>query len=92
MKYLSADAIRELGILQELNRLLLHPIGIAAEVNLEDGTLRMQDHRDSPDGVIYAEGVIDWRKSHAFSELAKARMEARTATLGFLIQPTPSKQ
>jgi len=45
------------GILQEVNRRLLHPMGLALEVTVEsDGSMSLSgiwDYRDNPEGIIY---------------------------------------
>lgn len=87
IRYLSAQEIRDLGILQEANRGLFHPLGLAAEVDLETGTLRIQDHTNDPEGMIYAAGVMAPEKYKRFCEFRESRHAARKAALGFVQQP-----
>lgn len=87
MKYLSAEEIRSLGILQEVNRLFFHPLGLAAQVNMEDGSLLIQDHREDPEGVYYAEGVMEPAKRKAFVLFAAERHRQREGALGYVCQP-----
>ena len=57
---------RELGFLQEVNRLVLHPAGLALAIEvMEDGSERLYgiyDHRDDPEGILYGEGQMEWAK------------------------------
>ena len=85
---------RELGYLQELNRLFLHPLGLALEAVLnDDGTEsfgEVWDYRDDDEGMWYDECMFD----DEFKERAK-RIEqeiirhgqARMEKLGYVIQP-----
>lgn len=87
MKYIDATEIRELGILQEVNRVFFHPLGLSAEVEIESGALRIQDHRDDEEGVIYAPGVMDRDKVEKFREFSGTRRATRLSALGFVEQP-----
>lgn len=86
MKYLMTDEIRNLGILQELNREFFHPLGLAAEVDLEAGTLKIQDFRDDPEGMIFGDGVMEWEKCKRFTAFRLERYERRCRALGFVHQ------
>lgn len=82
---------REKGYLQEVNRLFLHPLGMALEVMImPDGTEHLGgvwDYRDDPEGMAYGD-EIDLRP-HAATVHAewRAREEERVARLGWMIQP-----
>ena len=85
---------RELGYLQEVNRLFLHPLGLALEIELNDnGTEHfgeVWDYRDDEEGMWFDESLID----DEFKERAK-RIEqeiimhgqARMEKLGYVVQP-----
>jgi len=81
---------RRLGLLQELNRLFLHPRGLALEVVLEDGGTErfggVWDYRDDPEGMAFAPGVIDPEKSHRVRAMLDERSAARQEALGFVVQ------
>ena len=96
---MTAAEFRELGYWQELNRLFLHPLGLALEVVInDDGTEsfgEVWDHRDDSVGWFFDESLID----DQFKERAK-RIEqeiikhgqARMEKLGYVIQPYESIQ
>lgn len=91
IKYMSVKEFRELGYLQELNRLLLHPLGLALEVVLQENGQeyfgKVWDNRDDPEGMIYGEGMIDPAKvKHVYDQMAE-RQITRLAKLGYVIQP-----
>lgn len=87
VKYVSADEIRDSGILHEANRLFFHPLGLALEVRLEDGLLALQDWRDDEEGVEFAPATLDRDKAERFHALVQRRHESRCLRLGYVIQP-----
>lgn len=86
---------RELGLLQEVNRRFLHPMGLALEVEVDDdGTERfggVWDYRDDPEGIAYVGGLLDTEEAlerkERVDEMLTDKTEARTETLGYVIQP-----
>lgn len=80
MKYIDIREFVEFGYLQELNRVFLHPLGLALEViENDDGSVYIsgvQDHRDDPDGFRFAEGHTSTEKTmnvnHEFCRRVKA--------------------
>lgn len=95
MEYLSLEEARELGIIQEINRRLLHPRGLALEVIADQDTGAIialggiQDHRSEPDGVMYEEVRQD--RVDAFDTLLdESKRRLRYATLGYVVQPAPN--
>lgn len=91
-RYLSAEEIQTLGILQEVNRTFFHPIGLAAEVRLDTGALFIQDWRDDPEGVIYEAGVMEPEKYKAFRRSALRACRTRELLLGFVVQQPPDAE
>ena len=89
MKCLSPEEIVGLGILQESNRTLYHLIGLALELDEGTGTLRLQDHRDDMEGLIFSDPP-DRGKYERFVDFAMPRIQARQAA-GFLEQPIPDE-
>jgi len=73
IKRISIRKFQELGFLQEVNRLVLHPLGLALEVVFnEDGTENFAepwDYRDDPEGLLFMEDVVG-------DELAKIKAES----------------
>lgn len=91
VKKMSVKEFRELGYLQELNRQLLHPLGIALEVVVaEDGSESfggVWDSRDDEEGFVFGEGLIDPSKAKFIYDQMAERSHKRFAALGFVIQP-----
>lgn len=59
IKNIDIKEFRELGFLQEVNRLFFHPRGLALAININDATGDeslhcIWDYRDDPEGVIFA--------------------------------------
>lgn len=80
----------ELGVLQELNRQFLHPIGLAlAFETFPDGTIRIPgilDARSDPEGFEFDPEVLAGpechRKAEAIAALRLRFAEARRARFG----------
>jgi len=95
-KYIDIKEFREEGYLQELNRQFLHPLGLALEVQVDEDTEKERlggvwDYRDDPEGIIFAEGVLNPDKTARVEEQWEERTAARAALLGSTIQPVPRK-
>lgn len=96
-KYVSPAEFLGLGLLQEVNRQVLHPCGFALEVVVEaDGTARfgdVQDHRDQRGGYAFASEVIDRPEAREKYERVQVLREknqiARKNELGEVEQPVP---
>lgn len=83
---LSFDEMGDLGLVQEVNRLLLHPIGLALARH-EDGTLTVLTDPD-PEGWRF--GGFDLReKAVAFAARQAEWHPRRRAALGYVVQPVP---
>lgn len=52
----------EIGLLQEINRRILHPMGLALSVYIDDdgkcGWGDIWDYRNDPEGIIFSDGVF----------------------------------
>jgi hypothetical protein len=96
------EEFRAKGYLQELNRVFLHPLGLAIEIKLnEDGTESLGgiwDYRDDPEGLYFAldKEPPDSERLSRFREHAKfvveelnARNPVRVGKLGYVIEPIP---
>ena len=84
-KYLSVKEFVDLGFLQEVNRLVLHPAGLALEVEPSDGdatTMRVWDYRDDPEGIAFGPGVIDRLKILSVVTEQQRHNDARAALFG----------
>lgn len=91
MKYIDIREFRELGFIQEINRLILHPCGLALEAQQnEDGSMfisGVQDYRDDPQGVIF-EKTPSKTKAQAVKNFMYLKSKARLEILGSVIQST----
>jgi hypothetical protein len=85
---------RATGLLQEINRRLLHPCGLALEVIVaEDGTESfgaVWDYREDPEGITFGPGMINRDAIALVDALITEHAEARTALLGSIIQEPDS--
>jgi hypothetical protein len=90
VKYLSTKDLIDIGFLQEANRQHFHPLGLALEVDMTDGTLRIWDCRDDPEGVTFADGVIDPDKASRVTDEYTRHWSVRAGLFGGrAIQPVP---
>lgn len=97
-KTMTAAEFRDLGFIQEINRLLLHRCGLALAVTVDeetgDTTLGpIIDRRDDPEGMYFG---FTWRPADAalagaaaarVSAMIAERSEARLKELGIEIEP-----
>ena len=89
---LSISEFRKLGFVQEINRKLLHPCGLALEVIVDKETEEetfggVWDYRDDPEGLIFAEGVLTEKKANSVSLLISEHGAIRRERFGWVVQP-----
>ena len=82
--HLTFKQMGDLGVVQEVNRLLLHPIGLALARH-EDGTLTILTD-DDPEGWRFA-GFDLHERAGAFAARQAEWHPRREAALGYVIQP-----
>lgn len=82
--HLTFDEMGEIGLVQEVNRLLLHPIGLALARH-EDGTLTVLTDPD-PEGWRFA-GFDLTEKADSFAARQAEWHPRREAALGYVVQP-----
>lgn len=96
IKYLDIKEFRESGLLAELNRTFLHPLGLALEVYVEDdGTEKLGgiwDYRDDPEGMLYSKNHFPTEKIKKAQEFIKQKHEQRMKVLGFVFQEPDNPQ
>ena len=86
--------LMDTGLLFEINRRILHPLGLALEVVVyEDGGCRIGeiwDFRDESDGMCFQEGeafdggLVKWERFRR--EFADAKIAQRKKILGYVVQ------
>ena len=94
---LSVKAFTELGYLQEVNRRLLHPLGLALFTYIADDGIQylggIEDHRAEPGGVVLCEprdashSALRLKKASYVDEQWALREPGRLAELGYMVQP-----
>lgn len=82
------------GYLLEVNRVLLHPLGLALVLDRDDdGTLSIAgigDARDDPEGVTFTWDPGDVEKVRNVEQLWDARVQARVRAIGTMVQDPPT--
>lgn len=97
INYMDIREFRELGYLQEVNRMFFHPLGLALEaLEDDDGTMTLSgvwDYRDDPEGIRFGDGDYEERKRKAdyVHNQIKERREARQDAVGYWIQPLENR-
>ena len=92
-RWMGAGEFRALGLLQEVNRLFLHPMGLALSVLIaEDGSEEfgdILDRRDDPEGLVYGDAASEefLRRARGVAAMRRAAHVRRHAALGYLEQP-----
>jgi hypothetical protein len=96
-KKLDIKEFRELGLLQEVNRLFFHPRGLALAINVEDNGDEslgyIIDSRDDPEGFLFGDttGESMEQKALNVSNLLESKSAYRMKKYGFVIQPLGNK-
>ena len=89
----AAAFLRDTGLLFEINRKILHPLGMALETQIaDDGTETfgaLWDCRDDPEGMIYndecyASGLKKFKVY--MKEQGNKSLKSRIARLNYLVQ------
>jgi hypothetical protein len=90
IKRINIKEFRELGLLAELNRTFLHPLGMALEVIVDDeGNEKLGgiwDYRDDPEGVLYGKNSFPVEKIKKAQEFIEMKHKQRMEVLGFVYQ------
>ena len=88
VKRIDIAEFRELGLVHEVNRQFLHPLGLALEVIVDDdGSERLGgiwDCRDDPEGILY--GTLDREKMKIAEEFRARQQYKRKHACGFVVQ------
>jgi len=96
IKKMDIKEFREIGLLAELNRAFLHPLGLALEVNIEeDGTETLGgiwDYRDDPEGMLYAKDYFPTEQCQKAQKFIKEKHKQRKEILGFVFQDIENPQ
>lgn len=101
MKYIKnpCDFLVNTGLLYEVNRRILHPLGLALAVELpehtteqESGTFRIWDAQDDPEGLLFGESglAVDEAKLAITLTEAKPRLDSRQKATGYVLQNVDS--
>jgi hypothetical protein len=92
----AADFLHRTGLLFEINRAVLHPLGLALGLWQNDdgafaGFAGLVDHRDDPEGMAYSDETLrsGLERLRAFG--VTAIREERARRLGFIVQPLPEE-
>jgi len=89
IKRVGIKEFRAEGFIHEINRQLLHPLGMALEVIIDDETGEEKlggiwDYRDDPEGMMF--GELQQDKIKKVKEYQEKKFPRRKKILGFIIQ------
>lgn len=97
VKRIDIKEFRDKGFLQEVNRRVLHPCGLALEVVIGNkGRYKLGgvwDYRDDPEGMLFADlsNPSSWDKVSKVNEERLRHEQHRRNKYGWVIQPPGSK-
>ena len=95
-KRIDIKEFREKGYLQEVNRRFFHPLGLALEVVIDEGTgeerlFGVWDSREDPEGFMFGGDHLQTEEAKKKKENIDAEMQEkkkhREKNLGYHIQP-----
>jgi len=98
INYMDIKEFREKGLLAELNRTFLHPLGLALEVTIEDdGEEKLGgiwDFRDDPEGILYADKILPsvMEKCVNVQKFIEEKHKQRFEVLGYVFQDIENPQ
>ena len=97
IKRIPIAEFRKLGFIQEINRRLLHPCGLALEVIIDNdtGDARLGgvwDYREAPEGMRYGDDMLIFEKFKGVEDLFYSKAQYRRDNLGYFIQPAPESE
>jgi len=95
----AAKFLLDNGLLFEINRKVLHPLGLALEIQMEDDGSnvtfgRIWDERKDQEGIIFAEDSLEdgANKLHGYMhQQGIVALAHRQEKLGYIIQALPEK-
>lgn len=88
---------RDGGYLSEVNRRILHPLGLALAVNFDDDGkatgMFVYDDRADPEGWRFGESIMEEviAKAQLFQTEWEARRPVRFERLGYMVQPVTTE-
>jgi hypothetical protein len=96
IKEMSVKEFVDFGLLHEVNRLVLHPVGVALSVNVDsEGTPVsfgiIWDYRDDPEGIAFGDDLLSLEKATRVLEAVLAKRGTRIKELGYVVQPFPGE-
>lgn len=91
----SPEFLLESGLLFEMNRTFLHPLGIS--LVLQNDTLSLKDSKTEPDKLVFDRATMirgQERISKFMQSFGFAQMDKRAKKLGWAVQPKvdPTKE
>ena len=96
IKRIDIKEFHEMGLLAELNRAFLHPLGLALEVVIDDdGTEKLGgiwDYRDDPEGVLFSKEYFPYETIKKAQKFIQEKHEQRMKNLGFIYQDPDNPQ
>lgn len=97
INYMRIQEALDLGVIQEVNRLVLHPLGLALEVSTPERSafatqMRIWDYREDPEGIYFADDTVKAEKAERIAELMLERRAGRKEALGYVIQPASDEK
>lgn len=94
LRYMPIQEFIDRGYLHEINRLLLHPLGLALslEPHGESATAQIWDNRDDPEGWELGEDLLSAEKAEHVADEMFDRRGARRDRLGFVVQPVQTER
>jgi hypothetical protein len=96
IKRIEIKEFREMGLLAELNRSFLHPLGLALEIVVDDdGTEKLGgiwDYRDDLEGMLYSKEHFPKEKIKVAQKFIKEKHDQRKKNLGFIYQDVDNPQ
>ena len=99
----AAQFLSDTGLLFRINREILHPLGLAMEIQTwkykgkqkAKFTNKLWDYRRDPEGMLYADETFteaDQKHKLFMKKFGEKKLKERYKRLGYIIQPHPAQE
>jgi len=97
IKRMPVKEFRALGLVQEINRRVLHPCGLALEVIVDKDTGQetfggVWDYRDDPEGLVFGDDNLSLEKAESVAKMVDEHRAVRKEQFGWVVQPIPKEE
>lgn len=94
----AGEFLLDSGLLFQINRDILHPLGLALAVDMGDEVKvsnNLWDYREDPEGILYSNGTLidgEQKLKKFYDEFGTEKLNQRFETVGYITQQTVNRE